>query len=337
MFANVLRELRRLERGVRISIDLDLDDRGYLDRRCPSNQCGTHFKVMFNDWRDIVGDIVYCPLCRHDAESSAWNTPEQARYIRSVATAHLRKKIGHALRTDALRFNSRQNRNSFIQIKMSYRPTRIATIPMTEATDVMTQRFGCDECTCRYSSVGAAFFCPSCGENSVLNTFSNSLETVKQTIAAIPDIRRTLTDRADENVAEDSIRHICENGLVKIVSSFERYAEACFHKLSNGSSFKLRRNQFQHLAESDDLWRQATSTGYSDILDSVRYQLLNRYFQQRHLLAHCEGIVDQQYIDRANDHRFDVGQRLLVTEESTSELAVIVEDLSNALATLTTK
>ena len=65
-----------------------------------------------------------------------------------------------------------------------------------------------------------------------METFANSVETVKKTLAAIPAIRSTLTDLADENTAEDSIRHICENGLVKIVSSFQRYAEACFHKLA---------------------------------------------------------------------------------------------------------
>ena len=338
MFADVLRELRKLERAVRIPIDLELDDEGYLDRRCPSDECAAHFKVLFADWRDIVRDeAAYCPLCRHDAESSDWNTPQQAEYIKSVATAYAHKSIGRALQTDARRFNSRQSRNGFIQLHMSYRPTRISAIPVTKATDVMTQRFRCEDCRCRYSSVGAAFFCPSCGNNSVLNTFANSLQTVKETIAALPRIRQVLTDSADENVAQDSIRHICENGLVKVVSSFERYAEACFDRLPNSSCFKLTHNQFQRLVDSDDLWRRATSTGYSDILDSESYESLKRYFQQRHLLTHREGIVDQQYIDRANDHRFDVGQRLIVAGESTSELVTIVEALSNGLASLTPK
>ena len=337
MFEDVLRELHKLERGVKIPIKIELDDNGYFDRRCPSDECGVHFKVMFNDWRDIVRDeIVYCPLCRHDAESSEWNTPEQVEYIKNAATIHVHKRLGRAFQSDARRFNSRQNRNSFIQMNMSYRPGRIPRIPMTKATDVMTQEFRCDECNCRYSSIGAAFFCPSCGHNSVLDTFANSLETVKKTIDSIPIIRQALIDSSDENIAEDSIRHIYENGLVKVVCSFERYAEACFHKLPNSNRFKLRSNQFQRLMESDSLWKNATSTGYSAILDAAEYQALNRYFQQRHLLAHREGIVDQKYIDRANDHRFDAGQRLIVTEESVCELVAIVEKLSNGIVILTT-
>lgn len=335
MFDDVLRELQKIERGVQISIDLELDDHGYLDRRCPSDECGTHFKVMFEDWRDIVRDeVVYCPLCRHDAESSEWSTPEQTEYIKNAATAHLQKQLGRAFQNDARRFNSRQSRNSFIKMNMSYRPGHIPVLVPAEATDIMTQEFACEECNCRYSSIGAAFFCPSCGQNSVLDTFANSVETVKKTIATIPAIREALLTSADENVAEDSIRHICENGLVKIVSSFQRYAEACFNKLPNATQFNVRRNLFQSLTISDTIWRDATSTGYTDILNSVEYQALTTYFQQRHLLAHQDGIVDQQYIDRANDRRFDVGQRLIVTESSVSDLAAIIDKLSHGIAAL---
>ena len=335
MFKDVLRELSKLERGVQIPIDLELDDNRYLDRRCPSDECGAHFKVMFDDWRDIVSDeFAYCPLCRHDAESSEWNTPEQVKYIKNAVTNYVHKKLAGAFQTDARRFNSRQSRNSFIQMNMSYRPSHISILATAKATDVMTQEFRCDECKCRYSSIGAAFFCPSCGHNSVLDTFANSIKTVKQTISAIPTIRRALTDHADKNIAEDSIRHIFENGLVKIVSSFQRYAEACFHKLPSSSRFKVPRNQFQRLTESDTLWHDATSTGYSNILSTAEFQALTMYFQQRHLLVHQDGIVDQQYIDRASDCRFDVGQRLIVSESSVSELVAIVEKLSTGIAAL---
>ncbi len=335
MFDNVSREIRKLERGVKIPIDLEIDDNGYFDRRCPSGECGTHFKVMFEDWRDIVrDDVVYCPLCRHDAKSSEWNTKEQDRYFEHAKIAHLKKRLGRAFRSDARKFNSRQSRNSFIQMNMSYRPNHIPVPVLAEASKIMTQEFACEECNCRYSSIGAAFFCPSCGQNSIFDTFANSVETVNKTIAAIPTIREALLSSTDENVAEDSIRHICENGLVKIVSSFQRYAEICFHKLPNATQYNVRRNLFQSLTESDNIWREATATGYTDILNNAEYQTLTTYFQQRHLLAHQDGIVDQQYIDRANDRRFNVGQKLIITDSSVSDLAVIIEKLSNGIAAL---
>ena len=223
MFDDVLRKLRDLERGVQISIDLEIDDNGYLDRLCPSDECGVNFKVMFEDWRDIVRDEeVFCPLCRHDAESGDWNTPEQAEDIQEQATAYVQKQLGQAFRSDSRRFNRSQPRNSFINMSMSYKPGHIPIPVPASAADLMTQEFACDECSCRYSSVGAAFFCPSCGHNSVLDTFANSVSTVQKTLDALAAIRSALTESADENVAEDSVRHICENGCLLYTSPSPR-------------------------------------------------------------------------------------------------------------------
>lgn len=336
MFDDVIRKLRQLERGVQVPIKLELDDNGYLDRACPFDECGTHFKVQFDDWRDIVRDEeVFCPLCRHDAKSDEWNTHEQAKYLKDVVQAYVQKQLGQAFKSDSRKFNQKQNRNSFIQLSMSYKQGRVPVPVPSMATDIMTQEFQCDECKCRYSSVGAAFFCPSCGNNSVLATFSNSVQTVRKTLEAIPAIRDALIESIDENVAEDSIRHICENGLVKIVSSFQRYAEACFYRLPNAGSFNVRRNLFQNLTESDTIWRDASGTGYTDILNATEYVSLSLYFQQRHVLAHLDGIVDQQYIDRLNDRRFDVGQRLKIAESAVANLAAVIDKLASGLITLT--
>lgn len=332
MFDDVLRKLRQLESGVQVPIELEVDDNGYLDRVCPSDECCTNFKVMFEDWRDIIRDEeVFCPLCRHDAKSTEWNTPEQEKYIEQATTAYVEKQLGQAFQSDTRRFNRSQDRNSFIKMSMSYKPGHIPVPVPANAADIMTQVFTCDECNCRYSSIGAAFFCPSCGHNSVLDTFANSVQTVQKTLAAIPAIRVALTDSADENVAEDSVRHICENGLVKIVSSFQRYTEACFQNLPNAGSSTVRRNLFQNLSDSDAIWRDATGTGYTDLLDNKEYEMLSLYFQQRHVLVHLDGIVDQQYIVKSNDHRFDAGQRLIVSESNVSDLVTVIEKLTAGL------
>ena len=333
MFDELLRRLKELEGGVAIPVTVKLDDNGYVDRCCPSDECGTHFKIMFEDWRNIVRDeAVYCPLCRHEEKSTEWNNQEQVQYLKDVAFSFAHKEVGQALQNDARKFNSRQNRNSFIQMRMSYRPAHMSVPVPAEAADIMTQDFKCPECNCRYSLIGAAFFCPSCGSNSILDTFANSLETVKKTIAAVPSIRQTLSESEDENVAENSIRHICENGLIKLVSCFQRYSEACFNQLPNSSKFNVRQNLFQSLTDSDAIWRSATSTGYSDIINDAEYRTLTIYFQQRHLLAHREGIVDQQYINRARDNRFSIGQRLIVGESSVIDLATIIEKLARGIA-----
>ena len=191
MFDDLLREMRKLELGVQVSIKLEIDDNGYFDRCCPSNECGMHFKVMYEDWADIVRDeVVYCPLCRHEAPSTEWNTLDQDNYHENLGVSYVHREIGKALQNDARRFNSRQNRDSFITMDMSYRPGHIPIPIPAKATSIMTQEFQCMECGCRYTSIGATFFCPACGNNNIFETFMNSIETVKKAIDAIPTLRQ---------------------------------------------------------------------------------------------------------------------------------------------------
>ncbi len=333
MFDNLIRELRKLEGSNEVPAEIELDDKGYIDRYCPFEDCGTRFKLMFEDWKNTVRDeVVFCPLCRHEADCTQWNTPEQSEYHRSLANAHVQKTIGKALQRDTSRFNSRRKKSGLVNITMSHRPNRLPVAIPASATFVMTQEFQCVECKCRYSSIGIAYFCPACGYNNIFETFMKSIETVSKTIEALPSIRQALTNLQDENVAEDSIRQILENSLCKIVAYFHKYAESCFSKLANSGQFTLRRNIFQRLEESNTIWQSATSKGYTEILSDSEYQKLNMFFQQRHLLEHQDGIVDQEYIERAKDCRFAKGQRLIVSDSSVSELAAIIKKLSLAIS-----
>ncbi len=332
MFDDLKREFEKLERGVQVPVQLEPDDAGYLDRCCPSDDCSTSFKVHFDDWRDKVrDDQMFCPICRYEDVRTEWNTVNQDEYLENVALAYVQDRLSEALSQDTRRFNRRQNQNSLITMSMSYRPGIRPVVVPASATDVMTQQSTCEQCLCRYSSVGAAFFCPACGHNSAVSTFDNAIETVRRTIETLPSIRTVIEESAGRDVAEDSARHICENGLVKIVSSFQRFAEACFDALPNSSNFPRRRNLFQNLEESHQIWKDAIGRGYQDMLTPGQYDELNVYFQQRHLLAHQEGIVDQQYIDRAGDTRFAVGQRLVVTESSVLHLAELVTLLADEI------
>jgi len=58
---------------------------------------------------------------------------------------------------------------------------------------------------------------------------------------------------------------------------------------------------------------------------------LRRMFQQRHLLAHREGVVDQDYIDRSGDTSYRVGQRLVVRDDAVLAFANDLEQLSIGL------
>jgi uncharacterized Zn finger protein (UPF0148 family) len=329
MFYEVLRKLSRMEQGERVSLSMGLDDDGYFDRVCPSPPCASEFKVLFQDWREKVpDDYVHCPICGFVAPSTDWNTPEQAEHIKASALHHIQKQLGDALVTDARRFNQSQRPGGLIKMSMSYCPSQLPILIPARASAVMRQQSTCEVCGCRYSSVGAAFFCPACGHNSTISTFDASVETVRKTMEALPEIQRVLTESTDRDAAQDSVRQICENGLVKLVSAFQRLAEALYGAVPSETKPTPRRNVFQNIRESSELWRAAIGAGYDQMVAQSELRDLERFFQQRHLLAHNDAIVDQTYLDRSGDTEYGLGQRLVIRQGAVEQLAVLVSTLA---------
>lgn len=242
MFDKLLREVKKLERGVKVPIQIPLDEKGYMDRQCPSGECEADFKVLFEDWRDKVSDeVVYCPICRFEAQSTEWNTEAQREHIRRTAMAHLKKVVNQAMRDDARDFNARQPRGGLISMSMSVKHNHTPILIPPQAAEEMRQDFVCEACGCRYSSLGAAFFCPACGHNSAHTTFLAAVHTVETSLANLAKIRDAVEAAADRDAATNTVRQILENGLVRLVASFQRYAESTFHNLPNASSYKVRR------------------------------------------------------------------------------------------------
>jgi uncharacterized Zn finger protein (UPF0148 family) len=332
MFDDVIHQLHRLEKGIRISIDLQLDDDGYLDRLCPNPECAATFKVLFDDWRQKVRDeAVFCPVCRFSTKATDWNTPEQQEYINQAALRHVHQELNDAFTRNARRFNQSQPKGGLIKISMSYRPGPLPILIPADASEIMHQRSICEECGCRYSSVGAAFFCPACGYNSAVSTFDSAVDTVCKTLDALPSIRQALIKAANKDAAENSLRLVRENSLVKLVSAFQRFAEGLFDSLPNRSLFNPRPNVFQNLRESSALWRTAVGYGYEDLLSPSELVTLERFFQQRHLLAHKDGVVDQVYINKTGDNRYAVGQRLTIRDDGLQYLTTLLSKVARGL------
>lgn len=334
MFDNVIRELKKMEGVSQFTISIHIDNDGYFDRRCPSEACQADFKVLMEDWKQKVSDAqVFCPICREEAKATEWNTPEQQEYIRQVGINHIQRIIGQALSQDASDFNRRQ-RPGFINISMSYRPGTPALIVPISAAEELRQKFTCEQCGCRYSSLGAAFFCPVCGHNSAESTFSQTIETVQKSLAALPAIRQAVQATADADAARNTAREILENSMGRLVGAFQRLAEALFDRTPAAPTTRHGKNVFQNLTEGSALWRIATGKGYEDLLTSAEMADLLRLFQQRHLLAHCEGIVDQDYITKSGDTTYAVGQRLIIREGAVSRLAELVTKLTEEMRKL---
>lgn len=327
MFDKLIKEVKRLEQGIQVQVNIPVDDDRYLDRRCPASECRADFKVFFDDWKLKVSDErVYCPVCRREAASGEWNTSEQAAYLADQARAHVQTAIGKAIKEDARRFNSRQ-RPGFIQLSMSYRPGAESLIIPIDAAKAMQQKFVCEVCDCHYAAIGTAFFCPACGHDSAIVMFDQTIASIEQTIANIESIRKTVASDYGDDVAQNSVRLILEQSFTGLVSSFQYLSEELFKRTPKSVGIKVRKNVFQSLSEASDLWREATGKGYNDLLSVGELTELGALFQKRHLIAHRNGIVDQEYVDKSGDRMHRPGQRLVIQYGAVLRLADLLTKL----------
>lgn len=194
MFENLLKELKKLEQN-KISIPVIKDEDGYVDRECPNDECLHQFKVQEDDWiNNFKDEAVFCPMCRHEAISDSWWTTEQINNAKSQAERLIKSKINNALIEGANDFNTKQNKKSFISLKMitNARKTNYITIPIPSMEE-MQLKITCEQCNSRYAVIGSAFFCPCCGHNSANETFDNSISKIKAKIKNLPTIRKAVS------------------------------------------------------------------------------------------------------------------------------------------------
>jgi len=327
MFEETIRALRQLEGQTTGSVPIGDDEEGYFDRECPSEECLFQFKVLSEDWKEKVRDEkVVCPNCGHTAPSGSWWTQEQVAHAREVALAQVKGAISGALKRDAASWNRRQPRNSFISITMKV-DSKPQQVPLPPAVaEPMRLKITCPACACRYAVVGAAYFCPACGHNAADQQFELTMAGIRQSLGAVDVVKAAIADR---DTAESTVRLIVENGLQNAVTAFQRCAEAIYSGFA--SAPKARRNAFQNLTEGDALWKEATGRAYGDYLSQDALDTLRRAFQQRHLLAHTQGIVDQDYITKSGDGRYRPGQRIVVRVDAVQEAVGHIETLVSGM------
>lgn len=325
MFDHLKKELERLSRMHQVSVPIESDSEGYWDKECPSPGCLFQFKVHNEDWKNSVRDEeVFCPACRHAAPAKSWFTTAQVEAAREYARGTVVNRLNKAIRADADGSKRRQSPSSFLRITLEAKGGRDAILLPIAAAEPMRLRAVCEGCECRYSYIGAAYFCPSCGRNSARHTFFQTLASIRSAVG----LRGTLVSSIGIDEAEVVTQSLIEKGVLDAVTSFQRLSEQLY-LLSTGKQAK--RNAFQNLDVGSELWKSEIGQSYDQLIGEVSVAKLRIFYQQRHLLAHQQGIVDADYIERSNDHRYVVGQKILVREGDVLEFVKIIEALGNGL------
>ena len=317
MFDEIQRAVQKLHGTHTIEITMPLDEDKYFDRLCPHDKCGSSFKVLFDDWKTKVGDYAHCPICGCTQESSKWNTPSQKTYIKQAGVAAMQRKLGMAL-SHAVRQTQSETFGGFLSMSLSYKPGSPTIVIPSQAAKAMQLKFACEKCGCRYAAVGFAFFCPACGHESVVAQIGEMLDSESKAIESVPRIIAHLTETSGEDMAKGMARSIYENKMVDMVGLFQRFGECLFLSVPGVGS--PSQNVFQRLDEGSDLWNNKVGQSFESMLEPDEYKRLKMYFQRRHVLAHCYGVIDQKYLDKSGDRTYSVGQRLVVSSSDVKDI-----------------
>lgn len=330
MFENLLKQLNQLNR-MQVSVPVSVDKKGYYDKECPNEDCLFQFKVNADDWRNLFTDeAVYCPKCRHAANSDSWWTTEQLEEAKRQAIKHVKGAIGTALQNDAKNFNRKQPKTGFIKMSMNFTGTTASHIILPiPAQEEMQLEIHCEKCNANFAVIGSAFFCPCCGHNSVERTFDDSIKKVETKINSLSLIRKAFKEIGQIDEGEITCLSLIETGLSDCVVAFQRFSEETFQRFANNE--KVPFNAFQRLDTGSTLWKKVLNEGYEDWLSTKELSELNVLFQKRHILAHNEGMVDEKYIERSKDTSYKLGQRIVVKEKDVIQLIYLIQKIVTRL------
>jgi hypothetical protein len=170
----------------------------------------------------------------------------------------------------------------------------------------------CDHCTLRYSIYGVFAWCPDCGVHNSLQILTKNLELAGKEV--------TLAASVDKELADHLVGDALEN-VVSAINGFGR--ESCARK---GADI-----QFQNLVSAGRRVLDVFAVDFADVLSPSDWHHSCRVFQKRHLLAHRMGVVDAEYIQRANDASAVVGRRVAIGPEEVTSAIAIVDALGRRL------
>lgn len=325
MFEDLTKALKNLES---VSIPLESDAKGFIDKQCPNEDCEFLFKVYGEDWSNIFKDeAVWCPLCRHEAPADQWFTKAQVEHSIEQAKAVVAGTIHNALLSGAEKFNRKQKKHRFVSVSMKVKGGRKSVFALpAKAVEEMELEIECESCLSHFSVIGSAFFCPGCGENSVTQNYVDALRKIKSKKNNIDVIRVALTDAAGIDEAELTCRSILESCILDGVTAFQKYCEGLYSKHGEAPF-----NAFQRLEQGGELWKNSINKTYTDWLTSEELSDLNILFQKRHLLAHNDGIVDDKYIEKSKDNSYKSGQRIVINDSDINSLLNCLIKLGDGL------
>ena len=89
--------------------------------------------------------------------------------------------------------------------------------------------------------------------------------------------------------------------------------------------------QFQNLVAARRRVQEVFALDFADVLSNDHWESACRVFQKRHLLAHRMGVVDEDYVKKANDRSAIPGRKVAISRDEVTATISIIETLGRRL------
>jgi hypothetical protein len=170
----------------------------------------------------------------------------------------------------------------------------------------------CENCTLRYAIYGVFGWCPDCGVHNSLQILAKNLELARKELV--------LAESAEKDLAE----HLIGDALENVVSAFDGFGrEVCLRK---GAEIR-----FQSLSSARRRVQDSFGFDFVDRLEPEQWEYICRIFQKRHLLAHKMGVIDDDYVQKANDPAAIAGRKIRVSHEEVTSSIGLVDAIARRL------
>lgn len=298
--------LSRLPNQFNISIKADED--GYLGRECPVDACLGYFKIT--PGTGVKGPVpCHCPYCGHTGDMSSFSTKEQIEFAKSMVI----RQVTDALHQDLKSMEFNHPARGGFGIGISLKVTRGAPHPIKYYREKQLEtEVVCDNCTLRYAIYGVFGWCPDCGIHNSVQILTKNLELAQKELA--------LAGSVDKELAERLIGDALEN----VVSAFDGFGrEICLRK---GADIR-----FQNLLAARQKTQEVFGFDFADTLGPGDWESACRVFQKRHVLAHKMGVIDDDYVRKANDPGAIIGRKIHVAHDEVNAAITIIGTLGGRL------
>lgn len=299
-----------------MEISILTDEDGYLGRECPVDTCKGYFKVTIGTGLSGTPDC-HCPYCGHVADFNQFYTEDQVEYLQS---AILNRFVSDTLKMFKQHEFNYQPRGAFgigVSMKVTGSPPPIHQYREKQ----LETHVVCANCTLRYAVYGVFAYCPDCGIHNSLQILDKNLELAEK--------EATLS----QNVESELSTRLIEDALENEVSAFDSFGRETVRVHCSKATYpdRVQNVSFQNLPGAQTNVQQYFGINIADGLVPDDWDFAVRCFQKRNLLAHKEGVVDEDYVRRVRDPQAIVGRKVGISSDEVYRLATVLKDLGRYL------